>query len=306
VRVSRKRKYFEERKKYQNEIKKEKFNSWKEYCSVTSSVNPWSQVYKLAAGKVRNSIMTTLRKPDGSESANILDTMKTMVNHLIPEDIEEEESYYHKQIRKTVEEPIDTRDDTEFTQGEIKQTIESFNGKKAPGIDGITSGIYLRAFNTLPRLITEIYNQCLKRGCFPRRWKVAKIIPITKPGKENSKDPSKYRPISLLNIGGKVLEKLLITRINHHLNKNGLLANSQYGFTPQKSTTDVVMEAKKYIQPELETRKIVIMTSLDITGAFDVVWWPSILKGLKNSSCPRYLCGDSAPTTLLPASDNCT
>ena len=58
-----------------------------------------------------------------------------------------------------------------------------------------------------------------------------------------------------------VLEKLLITRINHHPNKNGLLANSQYGFTLQKSTTDAVMEAKKYIEPELETRKIVIMTS---------------------------------------------
>jgi hypothetical protein len=69
-------------------------------------------------------------------------------------------------------------------------------------------------------------HSALKRGCFPRRWKVAKIIPIPKPGKENSKDPSKYRPISLINIEGKVLEKLLITRINHHLHKNGVLANS--------------------------------------------------------------------------------
>jgi hypothetical protein len=153
--------------------------------------------------------MTTLRKPDGTESTIILDTMKTMMDHLIPEDIEEQ-SYYNKQIRKMVEEPIDTRDDKEFTQGKIKQTIESFNGKKAPGIDGNTSGIYLRTFNNLPRII--IYNQCLNRGCFPRRWKVAKIIPIPKPGKKNSKDTSKYRPISLLNIEGKVLEELLITR----------------------------------------------------------------------------------------------
>jgi hypothetical protein len=84
--------------------------------------------------------------------------------------------------------------------------------------------------------VTEIYNQCLKKGCFPRRWKTAKIIPIVKPGKENSMEPSKYRPISLLNIGGKVLEKLLINRINHHMQKNELLIDSQYGFTPQKST----------------------------------------------------------------------
>ena len=118
-----------------------------------------------------------------------------------------------------IEEPIQTCDDIEFTQEEIKQTIESFNGKKAPGFDGITSAIYLRAFNKFPRVVTAIYNQCLKRGCFPR-WKIAKIIPITKPGKENSMDPSKYHPISLLNIGGKILEKLFINRINHHIYRN--------------------------------------------------------------------------------------
>jgi hypothetical protein len=42
-----------------------------------------------------------------------------------------------------IQKPIQTCDNIEFTQGEIKQTIESFNGKKAPGLDGITSGIYL-------------------------------------------------------------------------------------------------------------------------------------------------------------------
>ena len=42
----------------------------------------------------------------------------------------------------------------------------------------------------------------------------SKNYPTIKPGKENSTDPSKYRPISLLNIGGKVLEKLLTNRIN--------------------------------------------------------------------------------------------
>jgi len=89
---------------------------------------------------------------------------------------------------------------TEFSIEEIKQVIESFNDKKAPGIDGITAGIYLRIFKTFPNLITTVYNQCLKRGCFPQRLKVAKIIPPIKPGKENSTDPSKYRPISLPNI----------------------------------------------------------------------------------------------------------
>ena len=188
---------------------------------MTSSSNPWSQVYKLATGKVRSkSIMTTLRKPDGTETSSILETMNIMLDHLITVDREEEETCYNKNIRKMIEELIQTCDDIEFTQGEIKQTIESFNSKKAPGLNGITSGIYLRAFNKFHRVVKAIFYQCLKIGCFPRRWKIAKIIPITKPGKENSMDPSKYLPISLLNIGGKILEKLLINRINHHIYRN--------------------------------------------------------------------------------------
>jgi len=58
---------------------------------------------------------------------------------------------------------------------------------------------------------------------------------------------------------------------------------------PQKSTADAAMEAKKLIEPELENRKVVIMASLDVKGAFDAAWWPSILKGLKDSEYPRNL-----------------
>ena len=79
MRESRKHKYFEEKKKYQYEIRKEKFKSWKEYCNMTSSSNPWCKVYKLATGKVRtNSIMTTLRKLHGTETSSMLETMNLM------------------------------------------------------------------------------------------------------------------------------------------------------------------------------------------------------------------------------------
>jgi hypothetical protein len=49
------------------------------------------------------------------------------------------------------------------------------------------------------------------------------------------------------------------------------------------------MEAKKFIEPVLEKRGLVIMTRLDVSGAFDPAWWPSILQGLKDLGCPRNL-----------------
>jgi hypothetical protein len=110
----------------------------------------------------------------------------------------------------------------------------------------------------------------------PERWKIAKIIPTIKPGAENSMDPSQYRPISLLNVGGNIIEKLLINRINHHVYKPDLLTDRQFGFTPQKSTADAAMEARKFIEPVLQRRGLVIMTGLDVAGAFDAAWWPSI------------------------------
>jgi len=105
-----------------------------------------------------------------------------MLDHLITGDIEEE-ILLHKIISKMIEEPIYTRDEAEFTQGEIKQTIESFNKKKAPGMDGIKSDIFLRTFNKFPRLITAIYIQSLKRRSFPRRRKTANI-PEANPAKK--------------------------------------------------------------------------------------------------------------------------
>jgi len=82
--------------------------------------------------------------------------------------------------------------------------------KKSSGEDGITGDIYNHTFKILPKSITAMYNGCLRDGVFPKRWKRAKFIPIIKPGKEDSYEVSKYRPISLLSFGGKVLEKVTI------------------------------------------------------------------------------------------------
>jgi hypothetical protein len=63
------------------------------------------------------------------------------------------------------------------------------------------------------------------------------------------------------------------------------MTNKQFGFTPQKNTTDAIMEEKRFIEPVLENREVVIMTSLDVKGAP----WTSILHCLKELNCPRNL-----------------
>jgi len=159
--------------------------------------------------------------------------------------------------------------------------------KKAPGEDGITGEVYKSALEVFPRYITVMNNGCLRRGVFPKRWKTAKLIPIVNPGKQNSDEVSKFRPISLLNTRGKVLEKLLINRINHHVFTHDIMNKNQYGFTPQRSTTGAAMAVKEFVEEGLAAGEIIVQIRLDVKGTFDAAWWSSILNGLKAYNCPK-------------------
>ena len=139
-------------------------------------------------------------------------------------------------------EPIDTEDDVEFTIQEVKNAVQDLGNKKAPGGDGIPNEVWMFVVTILPKCLTAIYNGCLKEGVFPNRWKKAKFIPIVKPGKEGSDEVNKFRPISLLGSGGKVLEKLLINRINHHVYSREHMSDNQFELRPQKSTVDAALQ----------------------------------------------------------------
>jgi hypothetical protein len=212
-----------------------------------------------------------------------------MLDYFTPEDKETDDTDYHQLVRTQTQDTADIADDKYFTIQEIRNAVRSMGNIKAPGEDGITSEIYKIAFEIFPNYITAIDNGCLKRGIFPLRWKRARLIPITKPEKENSEDVSKHRPISLLNIGGKVLEKALINRINHHVFSHDLTNNNQYGFTPQRSTIDAAMAVKDFVEKGLAVGEVIVLVNLDVKGAFDAVWWPSILNGLKACGCPKNL-----------------
>ena len=216
---------------------------------MTPYINPWNAVYKLALNKpTKRQTMTTLHKLDGLLTADLKETMNIMIDYLIPKDEHMDDIDYIKRIRAQSKDPILTTDDREYTPAKVKNAIDDVNYKKAPGEDGITGDIYQRVYKQFLNFIYTIYNECLKKGCFQKKWKKVKIIPIMKPGKENSTDVSKYRPISLINVGGKVLEKLLINRIMHHVYSNDLLNHNQFGFTPKKRAIDATLAVKEFLE----------------------------------------------------------
>ena len=179
-----------------------------------------------------------------------------MMDHFRPEDNESSDKAYHKGIRKRAKEPLNTIDDDEFTKQEMLTLLEKFDTSKAPGEDGLKSGILIQNFKCFPNLFTPVYNACLRWGYFPVQWKSSVILPVVKLGKEGNTESTKYRPISLLNVFGKVLKKLLIDRINHHIYSHRILNGNQYGFLPQKSTVDAAMAVKRICEAKFTKKEL--------------------------------------------------
>ena len=75
-----------------------------------------------------------------------------------------------------------------------------------------------------------IINQILNTGVFPSQLNIAKVIPIFK--KDDNKIFNNYRPISLLPVLSKVVEKVICSQINNFFITNNLFYDSQYGFRP--------------------------------------------------------------------------
>jgi hypothetical protein len=70
--------------------------------------------------------------------------------------------------------------------------VEGLKPRKEPGPDGITNEIQKLVYKGIPQKMTAIYNECLRTGCFPTNWKTARILPKTKPAREDSTDRQNF------------------------------------------------------------------------------------------------------------------
>jgi hypothetical protein len=73
------------------------------------------------------------------------------------------------------------------------------------------------------------------------------------------------------------------------MHSHNLLSLNHYGFTPQTSTVDAVMDLKDYVERSMEEGQYVALRSLDVKGPVDAAWWPGVLFSLRTLKCPRNL-----------------
>jgi hypothetical protein len=196
---------------------------------------------------------------------------------------------YHKQIRQKIQTIYNAADDPLFTEAEVTEIVNTQNNAKSPGEDGFNAQIIQNLHITEPLFLTKLYNKCLTLGVFPDKWKTCVVKIIRKSGNRDFRNAKSYRPISLLSVFAKILEKLIINRTMFYLKSNNLLDDNQYGFTPQKSTIDAIHSTVDFIRSALERKGFALLIAIDISGAFDNASWSIILECLRAMELPRNL-----------------
>ena len=176
-------------------------------------------------------------------------------------------------------------DGTVFTIPEVsKESVEKFfkhiDVSKATGCDNIGPRLLKIAAPYIAESVTYICNQSIKTSQFPEKWKKAKVTPLHKGGPKD--DLNNYRPISILPVMSKFLEKHIHDSLMTYLVKFNLLHKNQSGFRPSHSCeTALIGMISKWLE-SINKGSLIGTVMIDFKKAFDLVDHNVLLKKLKH------------------------
>ena len=166
------------------------------------------------------------------------------------------------------------------TQNEIEKIIKNLKSKNSKGYDNVSNNILKGIYPSILKALWIIFNKSLISGEFPNSMKLAIIRPLYKT--KDIHEICNYRPISLLPVISKILEKLVSIRLVKFFTKHKILYEGQYGFRRQRNTTDAIMDLTGNILHSFNKGMFTIGIFLDMTKAFDSIKHETLLYKLQN------------------------
>lgn len=174
-----------------------------------------------------------------------------------------------------------------FSMIEFSVALLSCNNT-ASGMDGIKFNLLKNLPSDAKCRLLNLFNIFLEQNIVPEVWRQVRVIAIQKPGKPAT-DHHSYRPICMLSCVRKLMEKIILFRLDKWMESNGLLSDTQFGFRRGKGTQDCLALLSTEIQLAFAKKEQMASIFLDVKGAFDSVCIEVLADKLHKSGLPPLL-----------------
>ena len=252
-----------------------KKNYFKEKCDMhrNSWEKTWETIGQILKNKNRKTTVTDtfitsngIPCTDNTDIANNFNTYFTTVGNTLAANVPQTDN---DPIELTESNP-DNFFCSSTTPAEITNIILHSKSKKSTGFDNIDSCIVKQIAPQIVNQLANIFNKSFLTGIVPTKLKIAKVITLYK-----TKDPAlvcNYRPISLLPVFSKILERLMYNRLYNFLAEHNILSMNQFGFSKKYSTFLALMDLVYNITKNIEGGNYYsIGIFLDLSKDFDTI-----------------------------------
>ena len=161
----------------------------------------------------------------------------------------------------------------------VEKIITELRNSKSSGLDNIDTYILKLIKPEIVPAVTHIINLSIKSTTFPRSWKYSKIVPLLK--KDDPLEPKNYRPVALIPIVSKVLERVIFMQMVHYMETNSLFHPSHHGYRASHNTCTALIELYDSWVEALERGELSGVCLVDLSAAFDCVDHSLLLKKME-------------------------
>lgn len=264
------REYHRKQLEYNRSILDAKDHHWRQFVGDEGNAHPWGHVYRFCRGRRKHTMLSAIKMADGTLTSTRAESVRVLLESFFParpiDSVDVANGVDPAQVSVSA-----------LTHDEVDVAVHVARRDKTPGPDGLTSSIVRRLWLAAPDTVLRLFERCRSEGVFPSCWKESRLVILPKSPDKDATDPRTYRPICLLSVLGKVLERIMVNRLLVRV----IPHPRQFGFTVGRGTEDALLLATAQTAACVEKYQLGIF--VDFRGAFDNLRWDQVLQKISTT-----------------------